>query len=167
MRQTKCIPSLIFAVLCMAPALGIASEIERLPPDVDVIGPDGVQRNLSTYLTRTTVLYVFTGTSFPSEMDRSIWRTLHRKGIRALAICLDPAPPIQDERLSVVVLRAADSRLYEAYKAEHLPLRVLMDQSGVVRYRGDDPSALLAEIETSPRTDIDESTWAKIKELFR
>jgi len=151
--------------------LGIASEIESLPPDVDVVGPDGVQRSLSTYLTGTTVVYVFTGASFPSQIDRPIWRTLHRKGIRCLAICLDPVPLTQDERFPFVVLRAADSRLYKAYKAEHLPLSVLMDQDGGIRYQGDDSSALLAEIEKSPspsmQTDIDESTWAKIKELFR
>ena len=168
MRWIKYILFLIFAMWRMTPVLGIASDpIEPLALDVNVITPDGVSRNLSAYLTEATILYVFRGGSLPPQLDRPIWHTVHQKGIPCLAICLDPMEPIQDRASPFTLFKAADSRLYETLNIEHLPLGVLFDRDGDIRYWGADPLALLDEAERILKTDIDESTWAKIKELFR
>lgn len=168
MKWMKYILFLIFAMWRMTPVLGIASgSIEPLPLDVNVIAPDGVCRSLSAYLTKPTILYVFREGSPPPQLDHPTWHTFHQKGIPCLAICLDPMEPMQDTTSPFTLFKAADSRLYEALHIEHLPLGVLFDRDGDVRSWGADPLALLDEAERILKTDIDESTWAKIKELFR
>ncbi len=108
---------------------------------------------------RVTV-FQLVGSERPSSEHAARLREMVRaRGGVLQEMCLDELP---------VVLCSESDRV----KVEKLPWLLLVDAGGSIRYEstGVDLSELsvwLDFLKGRPVTDIDESTWGKIKELFR
>lgn len=108
---------------------------------------------------RVTVFQLVGSEKPSSEHAARLREFVRARGDVLREICLDELP-------------AALSCGADRVKVEKLPWVLLMDAGGRIRYEstGADLSELSARLDFlkgQPVTDIDESTWGKIKELFR
>jgi hypothetical protein len=108
---------------------------------------------------RVTVFQLVGSEKPSSEVSARLREIVRAHGGVMQEMCLDELP---------VVLSSGSDRV----KVERLPWVLLMDAGGKIRYEstGADLSELSAWVDflkRQPVTDIDESTWGKIKELFR
>lgn len=90
------------------------------------------------------------------------------QGLRLREIVRERGGVVQEIRLEELpaILSCGSDRV----KVEKVPRWLLVDTKGRIRYEsvGEDLSDLTARIDfLKQHTDIDESTWGKIKELFR
>ncbi len=108
---------------------------------------------------RVTVFQLVESGKPPSEIAARLQEIVRTRGGAMQEMCLDELP---------VLLSSGSDRV----KVDRLPCVILVDAGGRIRHEstGADLSELTVWLDFLERqvvTDIDESTWGKIKELFR
>ena len=119
----------------------------------------GAYEDLKPEPGRVTVFQLVGSEKPASEHAARLREIVRARGCVMQEMCLDELP---------VVLSCGADRV----KVEKFPWVLLMDAGGRIRHES--PGADLSELSVwldflkqQPVTDIDESTWGKIKELFR
>lgn len=152
-------------LLCLAaaaPAPAASALLGRVAPDFALKGVDGRNLRLSEYRGQVVLVNFYARWAGDSRVEmpalNRINATYHRAGLVVLGVSVDEDVARAREfaagmHVAYPVLLDTGPRIGSAYSIERMPMTVLIDRSGIVRfvkvgYERDDYGTFVAEIRT-------------------